>query len=204
MQSATESSVAVVVLAAGASRRMGRPKQLLPFQGTTLVRHAVGRALDSDCRPVVVVLGCRWREIARDLQGLAIEIALNPDWQRGMSTSIRTGLEDLQQRSAPPSAIIFMTCDQPAVNGELLDRLADLHLRQGAELAACRYKGSLAVPALFGASFYAQLTALQGDEGARSILRRNGSHVEAVEFPQGEFDIDRPEDLELWRQAAEG
>lgn len=202
MQSATEPSVAAVVLAAGASRRMGRAKQLLPFQGTTLVRHAVYGALQSACRPVVVVLGCRWEEIARELQGLAVEIALNPDWQLGMSTSIRSGLKELKRRSAPPSAIILMTCDQPAVDGNLLNRLADLHLNSGAQLAACRYKGNLGVPALFGASFYAQLGVLQGDEGARSILRRNDGQVEAVEFPEGELDLDRPSDLEAWRQTA--
>ncbi len=198
-ESTTEVPVAVVVLAAGASRRMGRPKQLLRFEGTTLLRHTVQRALHSVCRPVVVVLGCRAAEIAPQLDGFAVSLVVNQDWQEGMSTSIRAGLNWLQKASAPPPAVIFMTCDQPAVNGDLLDRLADLHRFGDAPIVACRYKGTLGVPALFAASLYPHLMALRGDQGARSILRSEVRPHETIDFPAGAFDIDRPENLEALR-----
>ncbi|MEE8585565.1 MAG: nucleotidyltransferase family protein [Acidobacteriota bacterium] len=194
-----QASVAVIVLAAGASRRMGRPKQLLRLEGTTLLHHAVRSALESGCRPVVVVLGCRAGEIAPQMEGFAVTVAVNQAWQEGMSTSIRAGLEALQKGSAPPPAVIIMTCDQPAVDGQLLDLLAGRHRRSGSPIVACRYKGTLGVPALFAAPLYPQLLALQGDEGARPILRRNVRQIEVVEFPDGKYDIDRPADLEASR-----
>lgn len=197
-------STAVIVLAAGASRRLGRPKQLLPFGGTTLLRHAVRSALDSGCRPVVVVLGCRSEEMAPQLDGLPVRLALNPDWREGMSSSIRSGLQALQGVSDATDSVILMTCDQPAVNGELLDRLADAQRRSGSPVAACRYAGVLGVPALFCASLYPELEALRGDQGARAVLRRHSRQAASVDFPQGEYDIDRPEDVAGERSTGNG
>lgn len=183
---------------------MGRPKQLLPYAGTSLLRHAVKSALSSHCRPVVVVLGCRSDDIAPQLDGLPILPAFNPNWRLGMNSSIRSGLQTLHKCPSTPRSVILMACDQPAVDGDLLDRLAEVQRRSGLPIVACRYAGVLGIPTLFCAALYPELEKLDGDEGARVVLRRHAHEVAAVDFPQGEYDIDRPEDIGRKREKENG
>jgi molybdenum cofactor cytidylyltransferase len=117
--------VAAIVLAAGASTRLGegRSKQLLRYQGRTLLRHSVEQALASSCRPVIVVLGAEVERCQRELAGLDVQVAINPAWAEGMGSSIRAGMISLTAAAPGARAVVITLCDQPLVGAAFIDRL---------------------------------------------------------------------------------
>jgi molybdenum cofactor cytidylyltransferase len=115
--------IGAVVLAAGPSTRMGRPKQLLQFSGQTLVRRAASVAVEAGCRPVVVVTGAHAVATREALSGLDVQEAKNQEWPSGISSSIRVGVEAVGRTSPSTAAILLMLCDQPFVTQELLARI---------------------------------------------------------------------------------
>lgn len=128
-------SIAAIVLAAGASTRLGagRSKQLLRYQGRTLLRHSVEQALASSCRPVIVVLGAEVERCRRELDGLDVHVAINPEWAEGMGSSIRAGMAAMTAAAADARAVVITLCDQPLVGAAFIDRLVR---RYAAEAAA--------------------------------------------------------------------
>ncbi|MDD9872777.1 MAG: nucleotidyltransferase family protein [Deltaproteobacteria bacterium] len=197
--------IAAIVLAAGGARRMGRPKQLLEIGGRALVRRAVDAAAGV-ADAVWVVVGAGADAVAAALAGSGARIARNPDWTRGMASSIRCGVE-AACAAAPPRALLLLLCDQPAVTTALLQRLA-AHFAAGRGLAACEYAGALGPPALFGAQHFSALRGLRGDGGARALLEAPGAQVARVPFPEGALDVDTPADLrraaQRWQRAGAG
>ncbi len=187
-------SIGLILLAAGGSARLGCPKQLLEYQGRSLLRRAAETALASHCRPVVVVLGAEMERCREVLLGLPVTIITNPDWEQGMATSIRCGILALENAPAPVAAAILAVCDQPLLTAGLLDALAEKHRATGAAMAAAEYAGGFGVPALFAATLFAELKSLSGPDGARRLLRDNPAAVPGVPFPGGEFDVDTAAD----------
>ena len=187
--------IGAVVLAAGPSTRMGRPKQLLQFSGQTLVRRAASVAVEAGCRPVVVVTGAHAVATREALSGLDVQEAKNQEWPSGISSSIRVGVEAVVRTSPSTAAILLMLCDQPFVTQELLARIVAAHRETGRSIIASSYGGSYGVPALFGKKYFAQLTALEGSVGAKQLIQKHIADVQLVDFPQGEIDIDTPDDL---------
>ncbi len=191
------SRVGLVLLAAGGSRRLGSPKQLLrDAGGKSLVRRAAETALGSFCRPVTVVLGADADTIAAELTGLDLLVTVNPTWQTGLASSLRAGLDALLE-AGPLDAVVVMLCDQPRVTPALLNSLLTASADTGHQLAACEYGGTLGVPALFGQSLFADLQALTGDEGARRVIRAYAGPVAKIPFPGGETDIDTAQDADI-------
>ncbi len=188
--------VAAIVLAAGASSRMGTAKQLLDLGGRSLVRHAAEVAHASGCSPVIVVVGARAEAVRAELLGLAARIVHNAEWQEGLASSLRSGVRSLP---ADAAAAILMPCDQPAISPDLLERLIRRWRETSAPIVACGYDGIKGAPALFTRERFGQLLALEGDVGARALLAQGADAVETVEFPDGRFDLDTPEDWESWR-----
>ncbi len=174
---------------------MGRPKQLLPYRGSTLVRHAAETALASRCRPIVVVVGANAIQTSEALAGLDLQIAVNTDWERGIGSSIRTGIEHLLQNNSL-EAVAIMLCDQPRVSGEVLNQLIETRKRSGATIAACSYSGIAGVPAVFDASLLPELQKLPDAVGARQIITQHYSYVALVSFPSASIDVDTPHDFE--------
>lgn len=194
-------SVAAIVLAAGGSTRMGRAKQLLRSGGTSLVRRAAEAAVAAGCEPVVVVTGAEADAVRTELSGLAAQATHNPGWRDGIASSLRCGLDAL-----PPTAtaVLVLPCDLPAVSEGLLRELIVTQRRTQRPVVACRYAGVLGVPALFLRECFVALRTLEGDVGARGLLRRGGDAVATVEFPEGALDVDTPADWERWRARREG
>ena len=186
---------AAVVLAAGGSLRFGAPKQLLRWQGSSLVRRAVEAALGSGCRPVYVVAGNARGEIAAEISDTDAVLVDNPAWQDGLSTSIAAGVRAATEE-ADPAALLLMLVDQPHVSAAVL---AGLLAAFDGGIAASRYAGALGVPAVFGRAHFEALTRLRGDRGARALLEAEGDRVRGVDFEAGAVDIDTLED---WRALA--
>ena len=187
--------IGAVVLAAGASTRMGVPKQLLQFGGETMLRRAASAALKAGCRPVMVVTGADAAAAREALRGLDVQEAENEQWESGISSSVRVGIEALVTANPRTAAVVLMLCDQPFVTQEIIARLVAAHLETGRSIVASRYGGSYGVPALFGKVHFAELATLEGAAGAKQIIQKHLQKVHLVPFPEGEIDIDTPEDL---------
>ena len=171
---------------------MGQPKALLRHQGVSLLRHAAQSAVDSGCRPVVVVLGASADRLLPELDGLDVKWVENPHWQEGLSTSLRVGLNAL----GPVDAVLITVCDQPLVSSELLGEIVAAYHDQSPEVVASEYDGTLGVPALFSRSLFPEILALSGDRGAKSVLQAHAEGAVRIQFPQGAVDIDTRDDYE--------
>jgi len=183
------SSIGAVILAAGASTRLGRPKQLQHFGGVTLIRRAAQAALNCGMR-VVVVTGASADSVGSELETLPVLVVHNADWQSGMGGSIKTGVTVL---ASSCEAIVLMTCDQPLVTPESIAKL--IAARNQNPIVAASYEGVVGVPALFDRSYFPRLLALQGDQGARLMIRENMDQVASIAMPEAALDIDTANDL---------
>lgn len=189
----------IILMAAGESRRLGRPKQLLDHAGTPLLARAADTALATGIRPVIVVLGAGADEIAPRIFREDSTIVRNEDWREGMAASLRTGLQALLDRAPDTEAAILMVCDQPFVTAGLLLQLLQRHRETGLPAIASTYAGRMGTPALFHRSLFGELLRLQGDTGARRWLTEHPESVATLPFEKGALDIDTPEDLAAWR-----
>ena len=194
---ARSGAVAVVVLAAGGSSRLGTPKQLVRFRGRTLLRRAAETALACSAGPVVVVLGAHAAALRAELEGLPIRVTVNRRWREGLASSLRAGLRAARAAAGPrgPGGILFLTCDQPYVTPGLLRRLVQ-RFQRGAPIVACAYAETLGVPALFGRAQFGDLLALSGDQGAKRLIASHRDNVASVRFARGATDVDRASDIE--------
>jgi molybdenum cofactor cytidylyltransferase len=193
-----EKHIGIIVLAAGASVRMGTPKQLLKIADVTMVRRAAQNAIDSQCRPVVMVLGSNADLIRPELDGLMINLAVNPEWEMGMSTSIRFGLKTLLAIAPETDAAILVLADQPALTGMALQKLTGAFAQNTSGLVVARYSGQLGTPALFAGVYFNELLNLDGKEGAKSLLRRHLERVLPIDLPEAALDLDTPEQFDCW------
>jgi molybdenum cofactor cytidylyltransferase len=192
---ASTPTVGLLLLAAGASSRLGVPKQLLAYEGESLLRRAANAALASLCRPVIVVLGAHRERIESEVADLPLEIVMNEQWAAGMGVSIRAGMKHLSV-CANTNAVVVMLCDQPRVDSKTIDSLVATYRRSGAPLVAAKYNGTHGVPALFDRQLYPALLALEGSQGAKSIILANAAHLAEVPAPEASLDIDTLVDYE--------
>ena len=171
-----------LILAAGASARLGQPKQLVRFGGETLLDRAIRIATEAGCAPVVVVLGAFEDMIRAQCELKDVSTVSNADWMEGMGTSLAQGVHEL----ANAAGILVMTCDMPAVTVDHLRNLAG-----SMRMMASSYAGRKGVPAYFPNDFTPELAKLKGDVGARELLRL----ADAIELLGGDLDVDTFEDL---------
>lgn len=186
--------VAAVVLAAGRSSRMGRHKLLLPLGGRPLVAHAVAAACASAADNVLVVVGYEAERVRAALPPDRYTIVENPDYAQGMATSLHAGIAAVPAACA--GALITLG-DQPLVGAELLDRLIGAARRSPDIVAAC-YDGRRGNPVYFPRRFFAELEAVEGDAGGRTVLARHSESVLEVECGDlaPDLDADTPEEYE--------
>jgi molybdenum cofactor cytidylyltransferase len=193
--------VAVVILAAGGSQRMGLPKQLLSFGGRALLRRAADAAIASGCRPIVATIGAREPLVTRALQSLPVVVARNPNWAEGISSSLRVAIETLTQLAVDVDGVVITLADQPLVTAEDIIGLVDVHERTGKDIVASEYAGTYGVPMFVGRRLFPELMALNGDQGAKRLIARRPEDVATMPLPNAAIDIDTPSDYERLSRA---
>jgi molybdenum cofactor cytidylyltransferase len=186
------SSLHILVLAAGASTRLGQPKQLVRLGGRPALHIVVSNAVALAGHAVTVVLGAHARDLTHLLAHSPASVIVNRHWEEGMGSSIRAGLEAL-----PPGcdAVMVLLGDQVAVTADDLKRLASVWKDQDSVIAASVYHQHVGVPAIFPRLFFSELAELRGDQGARLILDRNQYRLARVPMSNAGIDLDTPEDL---------
>ena len=185
---------AAIVLAAGLSRRMGRPKLLLEVEGRPIIRHAVERVISAGIRHVLVVAPPEHEALARALDGLPVRFVVNPTPEAGQGSSVSAGVRAL---AAGTTTVLIALADQPGVPEEVIPALLEALKRPGKCIAAPRYADGLGNPVLFAASVLPELLVLPGDRGARAVVERDPSRLAVVEIHSPmPRDIDTPADYE--------
>jgi molybdenum cofactor cytidylyltransferase len=200
----TPPGIGLVLLAAGGSARLGTIKQLLVFQGRTLLRHAAEEAAASGCHPVVVVLGAYADWLARELVDLPVLVAYNAAWRTGMGSSIRTGVGALIGAETAVEGVVITVCDQPLCDASVIRRLVEGHACGVRRIVSASYAGVCGVPTLFDGRLFPQLLALDGQQGAQRILEAHGDEVFPIPFTAGAVDVDTPEDFERLKALSPG
>lgn len=174
---------------------MGTPKQILQFEGSSLLRCATLAALGAKCRPVVVVTGAHAELCRLELDGLEVREAFNVSWETGMASSVQTGIECLVNIDADIAGAVLLLCDQPHVTSDMISTLVATHFTTGSPVIASTYAGSFGVPALFSRALFKELMQLEGTSGAKEIVKRHSSDAHFLPFPECETDVDTPHDF---------
>lgn len=185
---------AIVLLAAGASRRLGYPKQLVEFGHTPLLERSLQAALEVLPKSCFVVTGSQRLLYTALLNQYQVEEIYNPAWQEGMGASIRIAVKYLLPRK--PNFLLFSVIDQPFLRAIHFQQLIDYHRHHPKSILISEYECGQGPPALFPPAYFSQLSALQGDQGARELVRQPGVETTGLPFPKGHLDIDHPYDIE--------
>ena len=192
-----KNTVAAIVLAAGASRRLGQPKQLLTLDGETLLARSLRLANEAGAAPVLVVLGANSELIGSAIPVGSATLVMNENWQQGIASSIHAGLKALDPAASDVRGVLILACDQPRLSAEHLCELIQSFAGQcETSIVASTYAGVHGIPAVFPREALPHLLALSGDKGARALLMQPPCPLIALAFEGGEVDIDRPDDLE--------
>jgi molybdenum cofactor cytidylyltransferase len=174
-------STAAVILAAGGSKRLGRPKQLEPWGDTTLLGHVVARTAEFAVDEIWVVVGHESELILEQIDLGDAGVVENPEWEEGIASSIRVGLDALNRLSRCDRALIVIG-DQPGVSIEVVDELMASHARAGRPVSVPKYRYSSGNPVLVDRSLWPRLMSLEGDEGASRLWQAHPEWVNEVWF----------------------
>lgn len=182
--------VAGVILAAGQSRRMGQPKQLMRIGSQTMLERVVDAAVDAGLGEVHVVLGYRAEAIRASLAGRPVHFTLNTAYQEGLGSSVRAGAAAL---SPDADAAIFLLADQPGITSAAIRQLIARGTPQN--IVCASVGGRRTSPAVFGRRWFGELAKVSGDMGGRAIIEAHPEAVVLVELEADLRDVDTPEDL---------
>jgi molybdenum cofactor cytidylyltransferase len=182
-------NIPIIILAAGSSSRLGRPKQLLEYQGETLLNRTI-RIANEVSSNVCLVLGANFEIISKSILNKQCKIIFNENWQTGMASSITKSIEhyfDFEK-------LIIAICDQPFLNTNIFLELIEKSESSLKPIVASNYGNQLGVPILFNQLIYSSLQQLNGDKGARVILHKFVNDIAEIDFAKGELDVDTEED----------
>ncbi len=187
--------IAILLLAAGSSSRLGRSKQLLSIAGQPLLLKSVEAAIESGIKNIIVVLGANEEAHHQVIKGTGIHMVVNTDWKKGMGNSLKAGLSYVLQQTPKTEAVITMVCDQPLITSDQLKKLIAEHESSRSTIVASFYQGVAGVPVLFHRTLFSELLSMPDEAGAKKIIQQHPHLVKTVPFPGGEIDIDTDDDL---------
>jgi molybdenum cofactor cytidylyltransferase len=193
-------SVAGIVLAAGASTRLGRNKLFIELEGESLLRRAVRRVSAAGLDPVIVVLGHEAERAREELAGLNCMPVLNPDYLRGVNSSVRAGIAAASQSAAA----VVVLADMPFVTSEMIATLADRYQTSTAPLVISDYGGVNAPPMLYDRSLFDELLSMEGEGCGKQVVKRHRDEAIAVSWPTERLlDLDVPDDYDRAKALAD-
>lgn len=196
MDEINKENIGIIILAAGASTRFGKPKQLLEFEKQTLLERIAENALETGSE-IIVVLGANAEKIGESVENLSVEIVVNEDWQSGMSSSLVEGLRKMIEIKNNLQAVIILLCDQPLVDENTILKLIEAQKSTNQMIVASRYAETIGVPALFRRDVFDELLNLNKEIGAKSIIEKYAeTDLATISVPEAEFDIDTEADFE--------
>lgn len=184
----------IIILAAGNSSRLGSPKQLLYYQGSSLLQRTVAAAKTTAYEPVVLVLGAHADQILEHHPDLKINIIINDSWEKGISSSIAAGLLKMLELEADTKNVVIAVADQPFIRPEIFRELVEESQRSRKNIVASKYAETIGTPALFNEIYFDELIALGGNTGAKPILQKYAADVATIPFELGHIDIDTQTD----------
>jgi len=184
----------ILILAAGNASRFGSPKQLLPYKDKTFIRRIADEAMTAFGHDIVVVTGANASLVEAEIPDLTV--VRNEAWQDGMGSSVSKGMTTLMNLYPANQDVIILVCDQPHVSADLLLQIETRRLSTGKGMIACAYNNTIGTPALFDKRYFSELSALNGQQGAKVLLQQYPDDVATVDFPAGDIDIDTAEDYE--------
>lgn len=186
-----------LLLAAGSSSRMGKPKMLLSFNGKTLLQHTIDEILQiHNCKPVVVT-GCYHTLLEEMLQQQQIDCIENKNWEEGMGSSIQKGIQYINHHYPEADNVIITVCDQPYLSSSLLQQLVTVQKQTAKGIVASAYNNTTGTPVLFGKKYFQQLAMLSGQYGAKKMVQQFLHDTATVTFELGTVDIDTEEDYNI-------
>ena len=188
-----------IILAAGASSRMGQPKQLIKVEGQTLVVKAVNTAKAAGANEVIVVVGPDHELIKNEIKILSVHLAVNASPEKGMGSSIKCGLNFMQNNFSSCDSTMILVCDQPLLSSDHLQRMVDERIKTNSPIVASFYQGRNGVPALFHKSIFDQLLKIDDQQGAKRVIEQNSTLVKSIDFPEGAVDLDTPDDWDNFK-----
>ncbi|WP_316838483.1 nucleotidyltransferase family protein [Pedobacter gandavensis] len=192
----------IIILAAGNSSRLGKPKQLLNYQGETLLTIVSKAAMQSSCEPIVIVLGAYATEISAQHRLSELTYVINENWEAGMSSSIAVGMSAILKHAEDLEQVIIAVSDQPFINAEIFENLIKKQQESGKGIIASSYAETWGTPALFNKKYFHQLLSLNGNQGAKHLLKLYQKDCSSLNFELGYVDIDTTSDynnLNLYR-----
>lgn len=188
-------NIAVLILAAGASSRMGSPKQLLKWGTSTLLGHSIQTVLESQASSGVVVLGAHYKQVKQSIDQFPVTILNNTDWKQGLGKSIACGVLYIMKHLPETEGVLVVLADQPFVDTAHVNTLIESFKPNKKEIIATAYgEGKQGVPVLFDKMYFKMLVKLNDDGGAKRLLKPYNEHVHGVKPPSENLDIDDPED----------
>jgi molybdenum cofactor cytidylyltransferase len=194
MENRLQNKIGIIILAAGNSSRLGRPKQLLEYKESTLLKNTVSEALKVENSFVIVVTGSNHDLIEKKLNLPEITFSFNSDWENGMSSSIANGIKQLLLLNPKCEQCVLAVCDQPFVSSLIFENLIKEHHTAQKGIVASAYSETFGTPVLFHKKYFQDLLELKGQEGAKKLIKKYAEDVVSVLFEKGNIDIDTEED----------
>ncbi|SDR71145.1 nucleotidyltransferase family protein [Gramella sp. MAR_2010_147] len=192
--------IGVVILAAGSSSRLGYAKQLVEFNGKSLLQNAIDTSCSIGFKTNILLLGARAEEIISSIDPKDFEIVINKQWREGMSGSIKEALNRSLELYQDLQHLLILVSDQPFICKESLEKLIEVQLKSKSPATFSEYVGNVGVPAIFSAEVFPYLNELKGDQGAKKLIMDHKIDFKTVKFEKGNFDVDTQEDVELLKK----